>query len=86
MKSIKKDSFAAAFQLVVLLYLFFYPSLPNKKLSVPATNKTALTEKTPVLNSLPQNFSKKVPQQSSALNKSGLLTSVEGIPNVMFAK
>ena len=86
MKSIKRDSFAAAFQLVVLLYLFFYPSLPNKKLPLPATNKTTSIEKTTVLNSSTQNFSKKAPQQSSGLHKSGLLTSIEGIPNVMFAK
>jgi hypothetical protein len=86
MKSIKRDNFAAAFQLVVLLYLFFYPSLPNKKLPVSANYKTTSTEKTPVVNSPKQNFSEKSPEKSSNLNKSGLLTSIEGIPNVMLAK
>ena len=86
MKSINKDSFAAAFQLVVLLYLFFYPTLPNKKLPVPATNKTTLIQKTAVLNSPTQNFSKRAFEQHSGINRSELLTSIEGIPNIMFSK
>ncbi|WP_462251159.1 hypothetical protein [Ferruginibacter sp.] len=86
MKSIKRDSFAAAFQLVVILYLFFYPSLPNKKLPSTATDKTTPAEKTPAVNSPTQNSSKTSPGLSSGLNKSGFLTSIEGIPNVMFGK
>jgi hypothetical protein len=86
MKSIKRDNFAAAFQLVVIVYLFFYPSLPNKKLPSPATDKTTLTKKNPAVNSPKQNFSETAPEQSTGLNKSGFLTSIEGIPNVMFGK